>query len=217
VADRALAETDLLPATAREDGLVFTRAMLAAMRGDVADAQARLHALDPVEARWDSVQMNTWYLRSRAVIRLSSGDSAGALADGLAGVQREPSGGNAGNAAWVAVQAGAAQGDRDSIDAVLRDTAALRGRWFEAVRATARVAGQALAGDTQPAAEAAAQSLAGWVDLDLPLDHALATIALAWVLPAELFPDGHLARARATLASMSAAGLLARLDAAVSA
>jgi len=218
VADRALAETEGLPGGAHEDGLVFTRSMLAAMRGDVDRARALLATLDPVENRWDSVQMSTWFLRSRAVVRLCAGESADALLDGVDALRREPSGSNAGTAAWVAVQAACAERDRIAIDAVLDDTHASRGRWFEAVRLTGRAASRALgdAGDAAEArataADAMAASLDAWEELELPLDHALAVIAASWVLPPDGLPDAHLARARSTLESLGASGLLAQLD-----
>ncbi len=212
VADANLSECDVMPQTEIEDGLLFTRAMLAAMRGRADEGRAQLQSLEPVGERWDAVQMHTWYLRSRAVVRLAGGDSAGALADALAAVRLEPSGGNAGNAAWVGVQAAAAEHDSSALEAVLAETTALRGRWYESVRRTARAAGQALSGDGAGALAAAAESLDDWVSLDLPLDHALATIALASVLPSVL-PEDHVDRARGTLESLDAAGLLARLDA----
>ncbi len=214
VADRALDEAEAMPGREQEDGLVVTRAMLAAMRGRAADARALIETLEPVQDRWDSVQMHSWYLRSNAVVRLSAGDSAGALVDALAGVRIEPSGGNAGNSAWMAVQAAAAEHDPASIDAVLHDTAALRGQWYELVRRTGRALAAVPVDDPGSGADAVAAALDGWVRLDLPLDHARATIAAAWVLPSGGIPPEHLERARATLAGLGAAGLVEQLDAA---
>jgi hypothetical protein len=212
VADRALAETRELPATAHEDGPLFTRAMLAAMRGEPDTARELFDSLGPVQERWGSVQMRTWHLRSRGVVHLTGGSTADALADGLAATRLEPSGGNAANSAWIAIQAAAAERDRAAIDEVLRLTGALRGRWFGAVRLTGRAAVAALDGDSD-AEPAGLAALDEWVRLELPLDQALATIALAWVLPADLMPQAHLTRARAALESLGAAGLLRRLDA----
>jgi hypothetical protein len=51
--------------------------------------------------------------------------------------------------------------------------------------------------------------------LELPLDHALAVTAAAWVLPSVDALGDHESRARETLERLGARGLLARLDEAV--
>ena len=216
VADAMLSETVGLLDTPGGDGLVFTRAMLAAMRGLPDQVAAELGRLGPVEGRWDVTQMQTWYLRVMAVVRLSAGDAAGAVADGLAAVRLDPSGGNAGTAAWVTIQAAAAARDRSALESVLREVTAGRGRWFEAIRETGRAVGLALAGDPVVSVPAAVRALDSWVALDLPLDDALAATAFAWALAPEPLPTEHLTRARATLEGLGAAGLMARLDAATS-
>ena len=55
-------------------------------------------------------------------------------------------------------------------------------------------------------------ALDGWQQLDLPLDHALAVTASAWVVPGRSLPAAHLELARTTLDGLGARGLLARLD-----
>jgi len=117
----------------------------------------------------------------------------------------------------VAVRAACAVRDDGQIDQVLAQTSALRGTWFDVVRRTARAAAAALRGESEPH-QATAELLGCVADferLDLPLDHALAVTAVAWVLPSVDALGDHEARARATLERLGARGLLARLDEAV--
>jgi ATP/maltotriose-dependent transcriptional regulator MalT len=200
-----------------EIGCFLTQASLTAMRGDGAGGLQIMSGVAPVAQRIDSVQVQTWYQRALSLVQLAAGDPATALATARTSLDLEPSGANAPNSAWLAVRAACALRDADQIDVVLAQTSALRGTWFEVVRGTGRAAAAALHGQGEPG-QATADLLACVSDferLDLPLDHALAVIAVAWVLPSVGALGDHERRARATLERLGARGLLARLDEAV--
>jgi class 3 adenylate cyclase len=217
IADHELAAAEDIATAAREEtGLILTRAMLAAMRGDAVTGLALMAGVGDIDRQTESVQLQTWYWRALAVVRLTAGDAEGGLAAARRAVELEPAGGNASNATWAGVRAACALRDAAAIEDLMQQTAALRGTWFEAVRRNARALVDCLR-ERPPAASAESvaaltTALAEWQALDLPLDHALAVTAAAYAVPADQLAAEHLEAARATLRTLGADGLQARLD-----
>ncbi len=219
VADRALAEiAELSDSPTQELGRVFTTAALLAMRGDAAEGLALIAALGPIAELTDSVQVQTWYLRARSTAEIAGGDAAAAVRDARESIALEPAGANAPNSTWAGIQAACAVRDAAQVDAILTDTVGLRGSWIDQVRRTGRALARVL-GDPadQHLLAGVVDALDGWQRIDLPLDHALAVTAAAWVVPTASLPPGHLDLARTTLEGLGADGLLARLDDAIAA
>ena len=188
------------------------------MRGDAPAGLSLIAALGPIAELTTAVQVHTWYLRAMATSELAGGDPASALGHAREAIGLEPAGANAPNSAWAGIQAACALRDADQVEAVLRATSGLRGRWFEQVRRTGRaMAASQRSEDTAPALAGVLEALDEWERMDLPLDHASATIAAMWVTAAPAVLSEHVDRARATLERLGARGLLARLDAALAA
>jgi tetratricopeptide (TPR) repeat protein len=216
VADRALEQSGRLMALDRtddgidDDGVLMTRAMLAAHRGEPGAAVKDLDALESRRAaQWASVMQRTWWLRVRSLCRYLDGDDEGAAADAEASLAIDPAGGNSAGSLWMAVNAGAALRDAARIRAALEATAGLQGEWTQGVHATGRALLAGLEGDPD-AAQAIRAALAAWSAADLPLDHAFARVAATYVLP-EAVPAADADRARGYLESRNARALLARL------
>ena len=211
VAGRSLAELEELgvDAGAEGDALTLSKAMLGAYLGDTATATSHLDRLE-AERRpdWGAVQMITWFLRARGAVRLVGQDFAGALADSWEAIRREESGGNASTSFWQGVQAAARLHEPTTIESLLETTVGLRGGWVNAVRSAASAAVLALNGDGEAGAAAFRLALDGWLDLGLPLDHALTAGVAAAVLPAELAPGDDIESAREYLTGLGAHGLL---------
>jgi class 3 adenylate cyclase len=216
IADRALAAAeDMVHAGLYEQGLTFTRATLAAMRGHVDEGVALMERIGVIEEQTESVQLQTWYWVALAIVRLTAGDPEGALVAARRSLNLEPAGSNSSNSAWAGLRAACAVRDAEAVHELMQQTAALRGTWFDTVRRTALAAAACLQESPTPSPEAQGaltSALEGWRQLDLPLDHALAVTAAAFTVPPELLPDDHLDGARATLRSLGAQGLQARLE-----
>jgi hypothetical protein len=200
------------------DALTLTEVMLAAVYGDASGAAALLDRVAAGHPDWDVVQMHAWFLRVRAFARLLDQDAAGGYDDAWDAVGVDPAGANAPLALWMGVQTACELRDPARLAALLDATSALRGRWIDAVRGTALAAVAALSelprdtGEPGTAGAAAfASALAGWAALDLPFDHALATICASCCLPPEAVPAQDLAAATAYLTASGGTGLLDRL------
>lgn len=152
--------------------------------------------------------MTTWYLRTRSAARLVDGDPAAALADARESIGLEESGGNASTAMWQGVQAAVRLSDPAAIVGLVSSTNGLRGAWIDSVRQTATAAVTILEGDVDAGAAQMEAALGGWRDLDLPLDHALASAAAGHLLPPERWPVDDIESARGYLQGLMAEGLL---------
>jgi class 3 adenylate cyclase len=203
--------------------LALTRAMLTAHRGDPPAALETLAKLDmSLREDWHMVQTRAWFFRVRSLCSYLGGDYRSAFDDSRLAIDGEPAGGNAPPALWVAVQAACALGDAERIRDALQHTPALRGRWVAAVRATASAALLALdelaahaaigAKDDAEVASAMRAALELWEAQDLPLDHALAVLSLAWVAPTSEVLAEPAARARTYLEGLGAVALLRMYD-----
>jgi class 3 adenylate cyclase/tetratricopeptide (TPR) repeat protein len=211
VAARALDEADEISAAGGlgNDGVVLSRAMLLAYRGDPA---AATQLLDQLEASrrpdWVAVQMTTWYLRTRGMVQLIVGDAVGSLALARESIGLEGSGGNAASSLWQGVQAAARLRDARAISDMFEATTGLLGEWVDLVRLTGDAVVATLTGEVTQAAVTFASALDLWRDRDFPVDHALAAATAAHVLPADLVPRDEVDTARAALESRGAVGLL---------
>ncbi|HTY73884.1 MAG TPA: AAA family ATPase [Actinomycetes bacterium] len=193
------------------DGMAFSLATIEALTGNVAEGIALLDTMEPVENRWPHIQMQTWFRRSRGLVRLAAGDPAGALEDGRTGLAMQRAGSNALRNAWVAIVAACVLRDREALADVLDLSRPLRGRSTLAMRATATASLHALDGD-EGAAEAFAAALEEWAGIDSPLDHALASICAVHTLAAAALPEDQIASAREFLERIGAPALLPLLD-----
>jgi class 3 adenylate cyclase/tetratricopeptide (TPR) repeat protein len=195
-----------------QDGVALSHALLNAYRGDGETIRSALEALDELEARrrgtWDAVQMTTWFLRTRSVVRLLQGDWAPALADASDAITLDHSGANSSNALWQGVHAASRLHDAAGITALLDATSGLRGEWVGLVRDTAQAVLLTLAGDAARGADAMTAVLAKWRDRDFPLDHAFATAIAVHVLPDEFVARAEVEAARTYLGGIGADGIV---------
>ena len=110
------------------DGVEMSAALLAAMRGDLADADVRLDAMNWRETT-DDLATRTWYLRLRSVVELLRGDLERAYDLGMEAVHADPAGMNTPTALWDAARAALWMRDAPKVREALDATAPLRGRW----------------------------------------------------------------------------------------
>jgi hypothetical protein len=208
VLDLEIQDISFLSST-EQDAAALSHALLASYLGDVATASAELARLEADRRPdWGAVQMTTWYLRTRSAARLVDGDPAGALADARESIALEESGGNASTALWQGVQAAVRLSDPAAIVGLVSSTNGLRGAWVDSVRQTATAAVTILEGHVDAGSAQMAAALGGWRDLDLPLDHALASAAAGHLLPPERWPVDDIESARGYLQGLLAEGLL---------
>ncbi len=196
----------------QSDATALTVAMLAAVRGDVAAASQSLDQMSVRRVGWEALPMTTWFLRVQGLLRLIEGDAANALEAVRNALELEPSGVNASTALWLGVQAACELADAATLVHLLDATTALRGRWIDAVRLTARAGIGALAGEPPDPGVSFEAALGTWLELDLPLDHALATACAVAVLPAAEVSRDDVARAREYLDRIGGHGVASRLD-----
>jgi hypothetical protein len=195
-------------------GLDFSSAMLAAYRGDAADAARRLA---DVESRRSDltdriIHEHTWYLRVASLVRLLAGDPPEAYALGMQGVTLDATGMNATGTLTGCAHAAAWLRDGDKLRETVTGMRRLPGPWLQRVREGAEAALNAVEGDVETAAAQVRRVLDEWTHEDLPLDHAWCVVDALAVLPRELVPDDAVERAGAELTRIGAVPLLARLE-----
>ncbi len=190
----------------------MTEAMMAALRGDGAAATQIMTEVEQHRADWAAIQLHSWFLRVRGLVRLNEGDATGAYDDAWEAVELESSGANTPSAVWVGVQAACELRDATRVTRIVEATSGLRGRWIDVVRRTAHGAVTALEGDRDAGAAQLAGALDEWLELELPLDHALATVCAGASLEGIPALAEHASRARAYVEGLRADGLLRRLD-----
>src|SRR4029079_13126740 len=185
-------------------------ALLAAMRGDLAEADARLDAINSRETT-DDLATRTWYLRLRSVVELLRGDLERAYDVGMEAVHADPAGMNTPTALWDAARAAIWMRDAPKVRDALEAPAPLRGRWAGAARNTL-IAGLAAIEDRREEAIATyAEAFAAWNALGSPIDHAFTAIDAITLLPDESVSIEAAAQARATLEELGVGPLLTRL------
>jgi hypothetical protein len=195
------------------DGTTMSQAMLLAHRDDPSAAVALLDDLerDRGYAWVDTVLMQTWWLRSRALCRYLGGDTAGALQDASRSIDLDSSGGNAASSLWVAVQVQCARRDPVGLREVLDATSGLHGQWVQLVRRTASAA-VAVLGDADESVDLMLAALRAWTAAGLALDHAYATLCAVHVVPSVDVVRDDIDQARSYLAEAGGASLLRRFD-----
>ena len=216
-ADDALARLHSLDVHEGENlaAMMLGEAELAAHRGDVDTALRQLESMTLLVDESAVLPMRTWFLRIRGLVHQVGGDSIAALADARDSLQRDPMGTNAGASVWLGIKAAASLRDAVALREMIHAAATFRGRWS---RVGVRTAAAALAvleddagnGPGGASARAVREVLDGWDDLDLPLDHATAVLAVACAGGAGSVPRDHAQRARAYVDSRGAVSLQAR-------
>ena len=192
------------------DGVELSAALLAALRGDLGEADGRLAATTRVETT-DDLAAHTWYLRVRSLVELLRGDLERAYDFGMEAVNADPAGMNTPSAVWDAARAALWMRDAPKVREALDATAHMRGRWAAGVRTTLRAGLAALEGQREEAAAAYREAFDAWTAMASPIDHAYTAIDAITLLPDEPLSIEAAAHARATLEELGANGLLERL------
>ena len=195
-------------------GIVFSIAMLAALRGDFATAHGRLAEVAPRLASTTMIPERTWHLRSRAVVMLAEGDLQAAFDDSMGAVAPDPTGMNSPLALWIAARAALWLRDAEKVRTTLDAMSLLRGRWMEVARTTVEAGLAALEGRTEDATSGYRRVLEAWASMDIPLDLAFTVIDAMTLLPETALPEGAAQRADGILTKLAATPLLLRLTAA---
>ncbi|HEY7400383.1 MAG TPA: adenylate/guanylate cyclase domain-containing protein [Actinomycetota bacterium] len=193
------------------DSAAIGAALLAAYRGNEAEAAAELEALTPAAANAEDPTMRSWMLRVRSVVLLMAGQREQAYEIAMAAVEAEPGGPNAPIAAWGAGRAALALRDVAKARAALERDVALESSWAQATRRAIEAGALALEGKDREALSAYDAALAGRLAAGDRFTHALMTIDAATVLPPHLVPEGAVENARAFLEELGAGALLAAL------
>ena len=210
-ADAALATLAGMEVTGGlRDGVEMSAALLAAMRGDLADADVRLDAINSRETT-DDLATRTWYLRLRSVVELLRGDLERAYDLGMEAVHADPAGMNTPTALWDAARAALWMRDAPKVREALDATAPLRGRWVAAVRNTLIAGLAAIEHRREEAIATYVEAFAAWDAFGSPIDHAFTAIDAILLLPDESVSIEAAAQARATLEELGAGPLLERL------
>jgi class 3 adenylate cyclase/tetratricopeptide (TPR) repeat protein len=192
-------------------GIAFSKAMLAALRGDLTTATGRL---DEVASRMDATELlqeRTWHLRARSVVNLAKGDLDGAFKDAMDAIAADPAGMNSPLAVWVAARAALWLRDPARAREALEAMAPLRGRWMEVAQLSTEAGLAALEGRTDEASAGYRRALESWTAMDLPLDLALTAIDAVMLLSEAAVPEGASQQAKEILTKLDAQPLLARL------
>ncbi len=191
------------------DGIDLSTALLAAFRGNFAEADDRLEATTAKGS--DHLAARTWYLRTRAMVELLRGDLDGAYTLGMEAIHADPAGMNTPNAVWDAARAALWMRDAARVQAAIDATAPLRGRWAAAIRTTLRAGLAAIEGRREESASAYQEALTEWDAMGCPIDHAYTAIDAITLLPNEPVAIEAAAQARARLEELGAKPLLERL------
>jgi hypothetical protein len=194
------------------DGVEISAALLAAFRGDFADADARLHGL--ASGASEHLAARTWYLRTRSMVELLRGDLERAYDLGMEAVHADPAGMNTPAAVWDAARAALWMRDPARVLAALDATAPLRGRWAATVRTTIRAGLAAIEGRREEAVSSYREAFAAWDAMGSPIDHAFTAMDAILLLPDEPVALEAAARARGALTELGSPPLLHRLAAA---
>ena len=212
-ADELLAELQNRPALPEQvaEPLRLDVALLAAYRGDQAQARATLDQLGRIRADEGDRSLRAWYGRVRAVVLLTGGDLVGAYDEAVAAIDLEPLGSNSGIAAWCAARAALWLGDPTRTRAALEAMPPDNRRWATAARRAVEAGIAALEGNPTEAAGAYDALLAARLAVGDPFTHALMTLDAVAVLPEDLLPEGAVETARTYLERLGAQGLLTRL------
>ena len=218
-ADDALARLDALAVTDRENiaSMTLGAAELRAHRGDTTGALASLAGMSLLDDDTVVLPMKTWFLRIRGLIHQLDGDPTAALADAQTSLQLEPLGSNASSSFWLGVQASCSLRDAAALRELLDGARAFRGRWVETTRRLGAAALVALESATDGpdggAPRGLREALRGWVEVGIPLDHAIAVLCVASIAGPGGVPDDHGVRARAYIDERGAVSLQRRFDA----
>jgi class 3 adenylate cyclase/tetratricopeptide (TPR) repeat protein len=192
------------------DGVALSAAILAAFRGDWANADARLEETASAETA-DFLASRTWYLRTRSLVSLLRGDLEGAYEHGMSAVRADPAGMNTPNAVWDAARAALWLRDAAKVRETLEATAPLRGRWAAAVKTTLRAGLTALEGRSEEASSGYQEALNAWSSMGVPIDYAFTAIDAMTLLPGDPVAIEAADRAREILTELGAKPLLERL------
>jgi tetratricopeptide (TPR) repeat protein len=191
------------------DGIGLSAALLAAYRGNLTEADARLEGLTSKDP--GHLAARTWYLRTRSMVELLRGDLDAAYALGMEAVNADPAGMNTPNAVWDAARAALWMPDAAKVQEALDATAPLRGRWAAAIRTTLRAGLAAIEGRREEAVSSYQEALTEWDAMGCPIDHAFTAIDAITLLPDEPVAIEAAAQARVRLEELGAKPLLERL------
>jgi hypothetical protein len=191
--------------------LSLDEALLAAYRGDAAEANAAIASLSEATTGSGDPTTRAWHRRALSVVRLMAGDIGDAFEEGMRAIEEEPGGPNASIAMWCAGRAALWLRDAGKVRAALEREPGEEGGWQASARRALEAGLAALEGHPREAAAAYETFLAERFAKGDRLTHALATVDAVAVLPPDLVPEGAVESARDYLEELGARPLLDRL------